>query len=150
MVARCAFCGKKISERVLSNAARVGAVAEYCGQRCRNAAKQARHRRQMPVSAQDRIHLRNLAAHGMIAEKILRDPMVIRIARENIERWVHERGPSPAYSEWLDILAQEPRAVAAALVAVDEDAMRRRSSSPFVNILGPEERDLVYTRLRKR
>lgn len=145
---RCKKCGQKIPNGRLANAARVAATADYCGGACRNAAKQARHRERVPVSAQDRIHLRNLVAHGMIAEKMLRDPSVIALARENLRRWIARRGLSPAFSEWREILDAEPRAIAAKILAVDEDGMRLRSSSPFVGILNPSEFELVYKRRR--
>ena len=48
------------------------------------------------MTQQDRIHLRNLAAHGMIAEKLLRDPGVLEVVRENIRRWNESNGPMPA------------------------------------------------------
>ena len=100
---------------------------------------------QAPKTAQDRIHLRNLAAHGMIAAKILQDPAVLEIARENLARWRQQRGNIPALREWEDLIDTGDRlAILSALLRVDEEGMRMRSSSPFTGILTDEERDLIF------
>ena len=77
----CQRCGRKIPARRLENARARGGEAKYHSDRCQAAAKQERYRKSIPVTAQDRIHLRNLVAHGMIAEKLLNDPSIIAIAK---------------------------------------------------------------------
>jgi len=99
---------------------------------------------------QDRIHLRNLAAHGMIAEKLLRDPRVLEIARNNLKHWEARNGPSAATSEWARLLEEgNARMIVLSLLRVDEEGMRLRASSPFAGVLDEAERELVYRAARK-
>jgi len=149
-LAICSKCGRAIPEKRTANAKRVGAVASYCSKKCQNAAKQARHRQRTPGTAQDRIHFRNLAAHGMIAEKLLRDPRVLNIARDNLKRWSERNGLSPAMGDWNRLIdGGDVHAVITALLRVDEEGMRLRSSSPFAGALDKEERELLYRSVRK-
>lgn len=94
---------------------------------------------------QARIHLRNLAAHGMIAEKLLRDPAVLEKARENLRRWEQQNGPSKSMEEWSLLLdSGNVRVIVLALLRLDDEGMRLRSSSPFAGVLNEEERDLLF------
>jgi hypothetical protein len=146
----CQRCGRKIPKRRLENARRVGREAKYHSDRCQAAAKQERYRKQAPTLLQGRIHLRNLVAHGMIAEKILRDPAVVAIALENLARWRETQGNTPALQEWQKLLeAGDQQAILTALLRVDEEGMRLRSSSPFTNILSDLERHLIFEGTRK-
>jgi hypothetical protein len=146
----CQWCGRKIPAARVENARRVGRVAKYHSERCQNAAKQDRYRKQAPTTPQDRIHLRNLAAHGMIAEKLLRDPSIIAVAQQNLDRWRETRGDSPAIQEWEALLTSGDRgAILLALLSVDEVGMRMRSSSPFTGILTDSERGLIFNGSRK-
>jgi hypothetical protein len=121
-------------------------------------AKQARYRAREPKMRQDLLHLRNLAAHGMIAEKVLIDPSLIENALATLDRWENERGAIPALEEWRSILARaksdaqhDTRALiilAQILLDPSEEGMRRRSSSPFAGILSPEEREALFTSAR--
>lgn len=147
---RCQKCGRLIAPRKLDKGRRVGVVPAYCAERCKNAAKQARHRQKLPITRQDRIHLRNLAAHGMIAEKLLRDPHVLDIARDNIRRWVEQNGPTEALEQWALLIESDDRAaILHALLRVDEEGMRLRSSSPFAGVLDDTERKLIFEAARK-
>lgn len=108
---------------------------------------------------QDLLHLRNLAAHGMIAEKIMIDPSLIEDALATLDRWENERGQIPALEEWREILVRAMNDVQhgmrAALIVLaqilldpSEEGMRRRSSSPFAGALSPEEREALFTSVR--
>jgi len=146
----CWRCGRKIPTRRVENARRVGREAQYDTDRCQAAAKQARYRRRSPTAPQDRIHLRNLAAHGLIAEKLLHDPSIVEIARENLARWHEAQGDMPALREWQALLESGDRlAILRALLRVDEEGMRLRSSSPFAGVLSDFERGLVFEGSRK-
>jgi hypothetical protein len=146
----CQHCGRKIPKRRLENARRVGAQPKYHSDRCQNAAKQERYRKQTPTTQQDRIHLRNLVAHGMIAEKMLADPSVLAVAQDNLRRWLEQNGETPAIREWETLLQSgDRRAILVALLRVDEEGMRLRSSSPFTNVLNDFERNLVFEGTRK-
>lgn len=150
MEGMCQRCGRQIPKRRIENALRVGAVAKYHSDRCQAAAKQERYRKQLPTTPQDRIHLRNLVAHGMIAEKLLRDPTVLVTARENLRRWSERTGDTAAFKEWQSLLESgDQHAILLALLRVDEEGMRLRSSSPFTSILSEAEHQLVYEGTRK-
>jgi hypothetical protein len=149
MMQPCKKCGRDIPQRRIENARRVGSVPDYCGARCRNAAKQERHRNKGPLTQQERIHLRNLAAHGMIAEKLLHDPHILDVASENIRRWSERNGATPALQEWERLLKTgDLRVIIHALLSVDEEGMRLRSSSPFAGVLDESERELVFKATR--
>ncbi len=147
----CKKCGDSIPPVRIENGRRIGTLPEYCGTRCRNAAKQERHRHRAPVTRQDRLHLRNLAAHGMIAEKLLHDPDgVLGAARENIRRWRERNGVMPALQEWERLLeTSDLSAIVSTLVRVDEEGMRLRSSSPFAGVLNEVERALVFSQTER-
>lgn len=142
---KCQKCEKRIPKAKVERARRVGTSPVYCSKSCRQAAKQQRYRDQTKGSLQDRINLRNLAAHGMIAAKLLREPRVMHIARENLTRWVKRNGPTPALEEWVRLLeGGNLEAILTALVRVDEEGMRLRSSSPFSGVLSDAERSLFF------
>jgi len=146
----CQRCGRKIPKRRLENARRVGREPKYHSDRCQVAAKQERYRKQAPTTPQDRIHLRNLVAHGMIAEKLLKDPSILAVAQENLARWRDAQGDSPAFQEWQHLLDSRDRsAILLALLRIDDEGMRLRSSSPFTNILSDFERSLIFEGTRK-
>ena len=90
---------------------------------------------------------RSLALHTKIAYKISQDPYLLDKARENLARWraryEHDRMPL-AIEEWEQILTLDWKQVAAFLIAVTEDAIRLRSSSPFTGILTQEERQRIF------
>ncbi len=82
----------------------------------------------------------------MIAEKLLQDPQILKVARDNVERWQRQNGPSAAMEEWSKLLAEgNVRAVVLALLRLDDEGMRMRSSSPFVGVLDVVERDLALS-----
>ena len=86
---------------------------------------------------------KSLALHTVIAWKISRDPSLLEKARENLAdmRSRHEPDTMPLYiEEWEQILTLHWKQVAALLIAVTEEAIRLRSSSPFTGILTQEER----------
>lgn len=146
----CAHCGRPIPPRRMTKGSRVGTTVSYCSRRCQNAAKQARHRDRLPAENQALINLRNLVAHGMIAEKLLHDPVILDIARKNLERWRNENGPSKPMEEWSTLLESgNVRAIILELLRLDEEGMRMRSSSPFTGVLDEHERDLLYRAARR-
>ena len=86
---------------------------------------------------------KSLALHTVIAYKISQDPSLLEKARENLAdmRSRHEPNDMPLYiEEWEQILTLRREHIAALLIAVTEDAIRLRSSSPFTGILTQEER----------
>ena len=86
---------------------------------------------------------RSLALHTVIAHKISKDPSLLETAKENLAdmRSRYEPDGVPLYiKEWERILTLPWERVAAFLIAVTEDAIRLRSSSPFTGILTEEVR----------
>jgi hypothetical protein len=88
------------------------------------------------------IDARSLALHRLVAEKVRRDPSLLRIAFENLARW-----RSKATSNDLESLAEWERlldaGVDAALATATEESERAstlRQASPFAGILTPSER----------
>ena len=89
------------------------------------------------------IDQRSLAMGQLIASKLEREPELLRVARENVERWIAaSRGrPLPAHLEWRDRLDRTPLADLLQLLRGDnEEARRLRQSNPFAGLLTPDER----------
>jgi hypothetical protein len=96
------------------------------------------------MNRQTRIERQVAALHAVIASRIREgDPFPITRARDNLQRWrVQFGGELPAaYVEWADLLdAGDANRILAVLLGHDEDAVRRRSSSPFTGVLNAAER----------
>ena len=88
--------------------------------------------------------------HALIARKIERDPKLLSIPRNNIERWsVRWKGDAPAwFSEWKKLLKQPWPRIAALITEPSERAARLRQSSPFAGVLSNEERRRIYEAFR--
>ena len=84
------------------------------------------------------------ALHRAIAELIgAGDMRPIKRALDNLQRWGTRFDGEllHAYQEWDQLLRSSDTAfILCILVGDDEDAIRRRSSSPFTGILSPRER----------
>ena len=94
---------------------------------------------------------RSLALHCKIAHKISQDPSLLEKAREYQaqRRKTHDPGRVPRFEEeWEQILTLPWSQVAAFLIAVTEDAIRLRSSSPFPGILTQAEREKIFEAFR--
>jgi len=96
------------------------------------------------VSDHKRIDERSLAYHRLIAEKVLAEPALLDIARDNLRRWQENNGPSIALAEWEQILTGTVEQVAAFLVERSERATRLRQSTPFAGILTEAERLAIF------
>ncbi len=102
------------------------------------------------TSVESGSRLDNLLALA-VADKIEHDPELLRVALDNIARWL-ERGvlSSPQWSlRWRDLLErarQEPgafRAVLEILRSRSEEAARWRDFSPFAGVLSASERRTI-------
>lgn len=93
---------------------------------------------------------RSLAMHCRVAQKISRDPQLLDKAKENLNRWsAKSTGPrSRSLREWDEILDRPWPDIAALITDMSEEATRLRSSSPFVGILSPAEREQIYAAFR--
>jgi hypothetical protein len=97
-----------------------------------------------------RLDARSLAMHCLVARKLLANPTLIVQARRTLARWEAQAAePVPSYFfEWARILRGSPEEIAAFLASMREDATRLRQSSPFTNLLAPEERARFFEAFR--
>jgi hypothetical protein len=97
-------------------------------------------------SDHQRIDARSLAIHSLVARKLQADRTLVAEARSTLARWrSHAAEPVPSYFlEWGLVLEGSAEEIAAFLVSTSEDATRLRQSSPFTNLLTPEERAEIY------
>ena len=101
-------------------------------------------------SDHQRLEARSLALHSAIAEKIARDPDLLRIPKRNVERWrTRSVAHTPIYlEEWNRILRKPWVKIAEFMVSGSEDAIRLRQSSPFAGVLTSAERKRIYDAFR--
>ena len=79
--------------------------------------------------------------------KIDRDPSLVRVGLDNIERWTRQKGGYlPAcHAEWKVLIEERPWAELRTLLLEDTDeGQRLRSSHPFVGLVSAEERAAVH------
>jgi hypothetical protein len=92
------------------------------------------------------VDLFSLSLHRAVAEKMItNEAEVLRIARNNLERWLK----SPSFEgverfallEWQNILnTYRPDEIRRIMTAETDDGQRLRSSSPFAGVLTRDER----------
>lgn len=95
-----------------------------------------------PYGSHQWIDLVDLKMCRRIAQKVRRDPALMRIPRENLRRWRRKLGYfAPAHREWELILEQNPmERVLKILTQNNDEGQRLRQSDPFVGILTETER----------
>ena len=105
---------------------------------------------QVVCSAHRVLNARSLAMHAVIAQKIERDPQLLKIPRRNLARWQAQRqGETPPWlTEWQRILDRPWPAIAALMTELTENATRLRQSSPFAGVLSAAERRRIYEAFR--
>ncbi len=87
------------------------------------------------------IDARSLALHRLVAEKIRRDPMLLRIAKANVDRWRARATPNDQYlTEWERLIEAGVETALAVVTEDSEKASALRQSSPFAGILTTSER----------
>jgi hypothetical protein len=101
-------------------------------------------------SDHQRFDARSLAMHCLVARKLLANPALIVQVRSTLARWRAQTAePVPSFFfEWARILERSPQEIAAFLASMGEDATRLRQSSPFTNLLAPEERARIFEAFR--
>lgn len=101
-------------------------------------------------SNRQRIDARNLAIHCLVARKLLVNPRLIEQARSKIARWKWAPPESMSLDilEWERLLETSIDAIAGFLASMSDDATRLRQSSPFNDVLTPEERSRIYAAFR--
>ena len=96
------------------------------------------------------LEARSLAMHAVIARKIERDPALLNIPRNNLERWSGRwENDAPAWlDEWRQVMARPWAEIAALITEPSEEAARLRQSSPFAGVLTATERKRIYEAFR--
>ena len=95
------------------------------------------------------IDRRVLAMTRVIVAKIDRDPALVRIGLENIERWTRQnKGYLPrCHAEWKELIETHSwERLREILLQEYDEGQRLRSSHPFTGILTQDERDAIYAR----
>ena len=85
----------------------------------------------------------------VIVEQIDRDPALVRVGLENIERWTKlKRGYLPrCHAEWKELIETHPwERLREILLEESDEGQRLRSSHPFTRLLTEGERDAIYAR----
>lgn len=96
-----------------------------------------------------KIELRSIAFHRLVAERLLQNPSLLDVARENLRRWNDKGGrSSPYFAQWKEILDLPPEKVAEIIVSEEPQMVELRQSTPFCGILSPRERWQVYEAFR--
>lgn len=96
-----------------------------------------------------RIDERSVALHRAVAEKLRKNPALLHIATENLDRWYETAGRSRPYlDEWRRML-QLPLDELLALIGQEGERMTAlRQNSPFAGVLEPAERWAIFERFR--
>jgi hypothetical protein len=88
--------------------------------------------------------------HAVIAQKIERDPKLLDVPRNNLDRWsTRWESDAPAwYEEWRAIMGRPWLEIAAIMTEPSEEGARLRQSSPFAGVLSAAERRRIYEAFR--
>ena len=88
-----------------------------------------------------RIDARNLAFAQLVAQKLIADPGLLRIAKDNIARWQRiDDIASIAVSDWALILELPLPEIIKILIDGSQRSTRLRQSSPFGGTISQSER----------
>lgn len=88
------------------------------------------------------IDRRMLAMARLVAEKIDRNPQLLQVATDNLERWArtNRNGLSVGKAEWKALIERHSWPELSAILVQDNDeGQRLRSSSPFTGIITEAE-----------
>jgi len=94
----------------------------------------------------------NAAQDRLIAARLRRDRRALRIARQNLRRWMARDGRKvrTVFREWHGILVRlNAREIAAFLESDTPMARRLRQSSPFAGVLTEAERRAIQQKHEK-
>jgi hypothetical protein len=91
------------------------------------------------------IDRRSLAMAKAVAERIDADPRRAGLekARATCRRWF-KSDPAPAIGEWLQILERPWEEIRRVLLDESDEGQRLRQSTPFCDVLTPQERWNIY------
>jgi hypothetical protein len=85
----------------------------------------------------------SLAMGRRVAARLGRQPELLQLARENLDRWTRLNADAPSllrcYAEWREILDRPLEEICRILISDSEEARRLRQNSPFAGVLSPRE-----------
>ena len=93
---------------------------------------------------------RSLAFHRVVAERMVRNPVILDKARERVNTWLSRNPASPFAREWEKLLRSGAETVAGFLIERTEFAEEMRQSSPFAGTLDARERWDIWRDTRQR
>jgi hypothetical protein len=95
---------------------------------------------------------RSLALAQAIAQRLVLDPGLLTLARDNLERWSKTCSPrsKSTLEEWRALLDGPIEGVIAMLTGEDERAVRMRQSNPFAGALPQKVRNEILLRFEAR
>ena len=97
------------------------------------------------LSGHQRLDHRSQELHRAIAEKLRRQPALLTIARDNLDRWAGSAGRSQPYLDtWRRIIDGPFEELLRVMVCDGEQMTALRQASPFAGILEPAERWAIY------
>ncbi len=77
------------------------------------------------------------------AARLRQQPELLRVARENLDRWTRLNANAPSllrcYHEWRQVLERPLEEICRLLSADTEEAGRLRQNSPFAGVLSARE-----------
>ena len=96
------------------------------------------------------IEARSLAMHCLAAQKVARNPVLLRDVRRTLAAWRsrYTNEVPRALDEWQAILGRPWPEIAAFITDPGERATRLRQSTPFAGVLSARERERVYAAFR--
>src|SRR5688572_30177330 len=87
-----------------------------------------------------------------VASRLLKQPGLLRIARDNLDRWKRLNVGAPSllrcYQEWEEILERPLEEICNLLSSDNEEGRRLRQNSPFAGVLSAQEVWELKQRLR--
>ena len=95
---------------------------------------------------------RSLALGKAVAERLRREPDLVRLAQANIERWSKTCSPRgrSTLEEWAAVLGGPIEETIALLIGDDERAVRLRQSNPFAGALPQKVRNEILLQFQAR
>jgi hypothetical protein len=89
-----------------------------------------------------------------VAARLREQPVLLQIARDNLDRWLRQNADAPAlvrcYREWLTILERPLGEICQILCADTEEGRPLRQNSPFAGVLPPAEVWSIKAAIRQR
>lgn len=86
----------------------------------------------------------SLALHQLTAVRLRANPSLVEKAKSNLQAWLEKNPNVSAWLEWKTILETNSlETVLKKMLAETDEGQRLRSSSPFVGLVTPQERNFI-------